>query len=157
MKFSVGLSGEMNFKVQQKGKLPYFVDFVGDGTADTFQFNRNELDYAERRDIKVSVDGVRTVGFQFNNDTTIELTDTPAANAKIKFYIDEWFAVYPVIEANEYIANDIAMDNQNVFTLPLHQRTENVNVRIVNNSPFPVALNSMMWEGNYTPRFYRRK
>jgi len=25
-----------------------------------------------------------------------------------------------------------------------------------NNSPFPVAVNAMMWEGNYTPRFYRR-
>ena len=158
MKFSVGLSGIMSFKVKQRGKIPYELDFIGDGTTQDFQFNRNELDYVEQSDVKVSIDGVRTVDFQFQNDTTIRInTGAPAVNAKIKFYIDEWFAVYPSNEANDYLANDIPMNNQSVYTLPLHQKTENVEVRVFNNSPFPVALNGMMWEGNYTPRFYGRK
>ena len=158
MKFSVGLSGIMSFKVKQKGKIPYELDFVGDGTTQNFQFNRSELDYVEQKDVKVSIDGVRTVDFQFQNDTTIRINSgAPALNSKIKFYIDEWFAVYPSNEANDYLANDIPMSNQQVYTLPLHQKTENVDVRVFNNSPFPVALNGMMWEGNYTPRFYGRK
>jgi len=68
----------------------------------------------------------------------------------------EWFDIQPVIEANYYLANDVPLDAENVFTLPIHQRTENFRVRMFNNSPFPVAINAMMWEGKYTPRFYRR-
>ena len=68
----------------------------------------------------------------------------------------EWYDIQPVIEANYYLANDIPLDAENVFTLPIHQRTENFRVRMFNDSPFPVAVNAMMWEGQYTPRFYRR-
>jgi len=68
----------------------------------------------------------------------------------------EWYDVQPVIEANTYLANDVPLDAENVFTLPIHQRTENFRVRMFNDSPFPVAVNAMMWEGKYTPRFYRR-
>ena len=63
----------------------------------------------------------------------------------------------PVIEANTYKANDVPLDNQNTFTVPIHQRTENFNIRMFNDTPFPVAVNAMMWEGNYTPKFYRRR
>tara|TARA_R100001082_G_scaffold1936_1_gene1798 strand:- start:1580 stop:4459 length:2880 start_codon:yes stop_codon:yes gene_type:complete len=68
----------------------------------------------------------------------------------------EWYTLTPVTEANSYLANDIPLNEQSVFTLPIHQRTENIEVRLFNDSPFPVSLNSMMWEGNYSPRFYRR-
>lgn len=69
----------------------------------------------------------------------------------------EWFTTIPVIEAGTYLANDVPLANENLFNVPVHQRTENFKLRLFNNSPFPVALNAMMWEGNYTPRFYRRK
>ena len=68
----------------------------------------------------------------------------------------EWYDIQPVIEADHYLANDVPLDRENVFTLPIHQRTENFLVRMFNDSPFPVAINAMMWEGKYTPRFYRR-
>jgi len=69
----------------------------------------------------------------------------------------EWNNTIPVIEADSYLANDVPLDNQNIFTVPIHQRTENFKLRMFNNTPFPVAVNAMMWEGNYTPRFYRRR
>lgn len=69
---------------------------------------------------------------------------------------DEWVDQQPVVNANEYLANDVPLDNETVYTLPIHQRTENFTLRMFNNSPFPVAINAMMWEGKYTPRFYRR-
>ena len=72
-------------------------------------------------------------------------------------YIDEWYNLNPEILANTYLANDVALAEQSVFSIAIHQRTDNFFLRIFNDSPFPVALNSMMWEGNYTPRFYRRK
>jgi hypothetical protein len=156
MKFSVGLSGMMSFKLQQTGRLPYEVEFTGDGSTTTFVFNKRDLNYVDRSDVKVSVNGVNRTNFSFTNDTTIVFDAAPADKAVIKFYITEWFSVQPVIEANTYLANDVPLDNGTVFTIPIHQRTENFRLKMFNNSPFPVAVNAMMWEGNYTPRFYRR-
>ena len=156
MKFAIGLSGMMSFKVNQIGRLPYAVDFTGDGTTTTFTFNKNDLEYVDRSDVKVTVNGVSNTAFTFSNDTTIVFSSAPADGAAIKFFIDEWFNVHPVAEANTYLANDVPLDNETVFTIPIHQRTENFDLKMFNNSPFPVAVNAMMWEGNYTPRFYRR-
>ena len=75
---------------------------------------------------------------------------------KILIYLDEWYSLNPVITADQYLANDIAVSDQTVFTLPIHQRPDNFTLRLFNDSPFPVSLNSMMWEGIYSPRFYRR-
>ena len=69
---------------------------------------------------------------------------------------DEWYNINPVVTADNYLANDVPLDEHSIFTVPIHQRTENTEVRLFNDSPFPVSLNSMMWEGNYSPRFYRR-
>jgi len=156
MKFSVGLSGMMSFKLQQTGRLPYELKFTGDGSTTTYTFNKRDLDYVDRSDVKVSVNGIANTDFSFTNDTTIVFDTAPANNAEIKFYIKEWFSIQPTIEANTYLANDVPLDTENVFILPIHQRTENFRVRMFNNSPFPVAVNAMMWEGQYTPRFYRR-
>ena len=156
MKFAVGLSGMMSFKLQQTGRLPYELNFTGNGSNTNFTFNKRDLDYVDRSDVKVTVNGINETGFSFTNDTTIVFNSAPANNAKIRFFIEEWFSVQPTIEANTYLANDVPLDNENVFTIPIHQRTENFRLKMFNNSPFPVAVNAMMWEGNYTPRFYRR-
>ena len=156
MKFAVGLSGSMSFKLKQTGRLPYRKEFTGDGSTTTFTFSSNDLEFENRSDVKVTVNGAPNTAFTFTNDTTIVFTTAPANNAKIVFFIEEWFDVQPVIEANTYLANDVPLDNDTVFNLPIHQRTENFNLKLFNNSPFPVAVNSMMWEGNYTPRYYKR-
>ena len=156
MKFAVGLSGMMSFKLQQTGRLPYELEFTGDGSTTTYRFNKRDLDYVDRSDVLVTINGVNETGFSFSDDTTIVFTTAPASNAKIKFFIKDWFSVQPTLEANTYLANDVPLDNENVFTIPVHQRTENFRLKMFNNSPFPVAVNAMMWEGKYTPRFYRR-
>ena len=156
MKFAVGLSGMMSFKLQQTGRLPFELEFTGDGSTTTYTFNKRDLDYVDRSDVLVTVNGVNQTGFSFTNDTTVVFSSAPANNAKIKFFIKDWFNVYPTVGANTYLANDVPLDNENVFTIPIHQRTENFRLKMFNNSPFPVAINAMMWEGQYTPRFYRR-
>ena len=75
---------------------------------------------------------------------------------EIIIYIDEWYNLNPVVIADNYLANDIPVSDQSIFTLPIHQRTDNFTLRLFNDSPFPVSVNSMMWEGMYSPRFYRR-
>ena len=157
MKFSVGLSGVMSFKVRQKGRLPYEITLAGDGTTTAFPFNKSDLDYVQQSDVKVTVNGIATDAFTFTDPTTITFTTAPANGAVIKFIIEEWFITNPVNEANTYLANDVPLDNETVFTVPIHQRTENFKIKMFNNTPFPVAVNAMMWEGNYTPRFYKRQ
>ena len=70
--------------------------------------------------------------------------------------MDEWYNLTPTVTADTYLGNDIAISDQSIVTLPIHQKNTNFEMRIFNDSPFPVALNSMMWEGLYTPRHYRR-
>ena len=98
----------------------------------------------------------QSTAFSFLSDTKIRFSTAPKSTETVLVYIDEWYNLNPTAMANTYLANDIAVAEQSVFSLPIHQRTENFQLRIFNDSPFPVSLNSMMWEGNYSPRFYRR-
>ena len=75
---------------------------------------------------------------------------------KIAITTDTWYDVQPSSDAGQYLADDVPIVEENIFTVPIHQRSENFNMRVFSNSPFPLALNSMMWEGNYSPRYYRR-
>jgi hypothetical protein len=68
----------------------------------------------------------------------------------------EWYDIQSIQEADYYLSNDVPLDAQTVYTLPIHQRNTNFNLRVFSDSPFPISLTSMMWEGQYSPRFYRR-
>ena len=109
----------------------------------------------------------------FNNDPEGKMSDFTAnvTLARLKFSVGlssglgfkikakgltEWSDITPTLDANYYLADDVPLEEQNVFTVPIHQRSENVSVRLYSDTPFPVSLISMVWEGNYSPRFYRR-
>ena len=68
----------------------------------------------------------------------------------------EWYELQPVANANYYLANDIPLVDEQYVTLPIHQTNKNFTLRLFNDSPFRVSVGSMMWEGNYSPRYYRR-
>lgn len=68
----------------------------------------------------------------------------------------EWYDVQSIQNADYYLADDVPLNEQTVYTLPIHQRNNNFSLRVFSDSPFPVSLTSMMWEGNYSPRYYRR-
>lgn len=69
----------------------------------------------------------------------------------------DWTLTAAVNEADYYLANDIPFDATSLFTVPIHQRSTNFSLKLESDSPFPVSLVSMMWEGNYSPRFYARR
>ena len=156
MKFAVGLSGVMGFKLKSTGTRQGKKEYTGDGGTTIFSWIDADLSYVDKDQIKVSLDGVTTTAFTVSGDTQITFSSAPASGVKIVIYLDEWYSLNPTIKANTYLANDIALSDQSVFTLPIHQKTDNFELRIFNDSPFPVSLNSMMWEGNYSPRFYKR-
>ena len=157
MKFAVGLSGVMGFKLKSTGIEQGTITYTGDASTTDFNWIEDDISYIDRDQVKVRVDNVVNTAWSFLSDTSIRFTNAPADGAKIVIYLDEWYNLSPIQQANTYLANDIALAEQSVFTLPIHQKTDNFQVRLFNDSPFPVSLNSMMWEGVYSPRFYRRQ
>ena len=230
MKFAVGLSGVMGFKLKSTGVRQGERAYTGDESTTAYSWTTDDLDYVDRDQVKLRINNIVSTAFSFTNDTTITLNSIPSQtittssgqtnftwtfdrtdHSKIKvlletgvgtntyttqtvetdyrlsgktvifidtnknpsapttgvkvkiysaddilIYLDEWYNLSPSITADTYLANDVALSEQAVFTLPIHQKTDNFQVRLFNDSPFPVSLNSMMWEGNYSPRFYRR-
>ena len=156
LKFDVGLSGVLGFKLNAVGRFAGKREYTGDGSTTDFNWNSGDLDYVDRNQVKVKVNNVTNTAFTFQNDTEIRFSSAPANGDKILIYLDEWYELQPVTLANTYLADDVALNESTVFTLPIHQGSKNFTLRVFNDSPFPVSLNSMMWEGNYSPRFYRR-
>ena len=160
MKFAVGLSGVMGFKLKSKGIRQGKKEYTGDGSTTVFNWVDEDLSYVDDDQIKVKLDNVVTTAFTV--DTTsgiipkITFNTAPPLGTKILIYLDEWYNLQPVVIADQYLANDVPISDQTIFSLPIHQKTENFQLRLFNDSPFPVSLNSMMWEGLYSPRFYRR-
>lgn len=119
----------------------YEYDF--DVTLPRFYFrNDNGADYTATLTVarmKVSVGLSGPIGFKLNSQGS-----------------DEWYDLQGVQDADYYLANDSPLSTERVFTIPIHQRNTNFTVKIFSDSPFPISLNSMTWEGNYSPRFYRR-
>jgi len=156
MKFAVGLSGLMSFKLYSKGRLTGSKTYTGDGSTTDFNWTKGDINNIDRDEIKIKINNVVTTTFTFLSDTQIRFNSAPANGDVILIYTDEWYNLNPIQEANFYLADDVPLEEQSVFTIPIHQRSKNFQLRIFNDSPYPVSLNSMMWEGHYTPRFYRR-
>jgi hypothetical protein len=159
MKFAVGLSGLMGFKLKSKGIRQGKKQYTGDGSTTEYPWNSSDIDYIDDDQIKVTVNNVETTDFTVDRTGVLPkiiFNTAPVNNSSILIFIDEWYNLNPVVIADNYLANDIPISDQTIFTLPIHQRTDNFTLRLFNDSPFPVSVNSMMWEGMYSPRFYRR-
>ena len=68
----------------------------------------------------------------------------------------EWQNVQHTADAGYYLADSNPVKSERQFIVPIHQRNTNFELKVTSDYPYPVSLVSMMWEGNYTPRFYRR-
>ena len=156
LKFDLGLSGLLSFKLNSTGRFAGKREYTGDGTTTDFNWVAGDLNPIDRNQVKVKINNVTNTAFTFLNDTEIRFNSAPANGDSILIYLDEWYELAPSQMANEYLADDVPLDESRVVTIPIHQRSKNFKLRVFNDSPFPVSLNSMMWEGNYSPRFYRR-
>ena len=69
---------------------------------------------------------------------------------------NEWKNIQHSMEADYYSGDTNPVKSEKVFIVPVHQRNTNFDLKVTSDFPYPVSLVSMMWEGNYSPRFYRR-
>ena len=65
-------------------------------------------------------------------------------------------ATFEVTDADQYDADNLPLVKTRVFEVPIHKQNRYYTMSVVSDTPFPIALNSMTWEGDYSPRFYRR-
>ncbi len=69
---------------------------------------------------------------------------------------NEWKNVEHTAEGDVYSGDTNPVVQERVFTLPIHQRNTNFELKVTSDFPYPVSLVSMMWEGNYSNKYYRR-
>ena len=69
---------------------------------------------------------------------------------------NEWKNVQHTAEGDIYQGDTNPVVQERVFTLPIHQRNTNFELKVTSDFPYPVSLVSMMWEGNYSNKYYRR-
>lgn len=68
----------------------------------------------------------------------------------------EWFSIGGAQIADFYTAGTSPFRDTFIYKVPIYQRPDNYTMKVTSNTPFPVSLVSMQWEGQYSPGFYRR-
>ena len=69
---------------------------------------------------------------------------------------NEWKNIESTSDGDRYSADSNPVKSERQFIVPIHQRNTNFELKVTSDFPYPVSLVSMMWEGIYSPRFYRR-
>ena len=64
--------------------------------------------------------------------------------------------VYESALLDEYDASDAPYLAEYIKTVPIYERNTNVGITLKSSHPSPATLRGMSWEGDYTPRFYKR-
>ena len=86
--------------------------------------------------------------FGFSADATLQVRST---NNRAHF--TKYFSA---TKPNLYDLDGSPITQSSIHALPVHRRTEDFYFRIASDSPFPLSVDSVTWEGNYSPRYYRR-
>jgi len=68
----------------------------------------------------------------------------------------DYTQILEAINSDEYAANTIGFKDTKLQTIPVYDRNSNVTVTIKSSNPSPATLNSLTWEGDYSPTFYKR-
>ena len=64
--------------------------------------------------------------------------------------------VYESTELDEYDVSDAPYLEEYIKTIPVYERNTNVEITLSSTHPSPATLRAMSWEGDYSPRFYKR-
>ena len=68
----------------------------------------------------------------------------------------DYTKVYESTDLDEYDASDAPYLEEKVQTVPVYESNRNVDITLKSSHPAPATLHSMSWEGDFSPRNYRR-
>ena len=69
---------------------------------------------------------------------------------------NDYTEVYESTELDEYDASDAPYLEEFIKTVPVYERNTNVDITLKSSHPAPATLRSVSWEGDYSPKYYKR-
>jgi hypothetical protein len=69
---------------------------------------------------------------------------------------NDYTEVYESTELDEYEASDAPYLEEFIKTVPVYEKNTNVDVTLRSSHPAPATLRALSWEGDYSPKFYKR-
>ena len=113
----------------------------------TFYLSRQQGE-ANRADVNSSL-VVHRVKFHFGK---IGLYETTLSRIGKSDYTE----VYESTELDEYNASDAPYLEEFIKTVPVYEKNTNVDITLKSSHPAPSTLRAVSWEGDYSPKYYRR-
>jgi len=68
----------------------------------------------------------------------------------------DYTEVYESSILDEYEVSDAPYLDEYIKTIPVYEQNNNVDIKLKSSHPAPATLRAMAWEGNFSPRFYKR-
>ena len=68
----------------------------------------------------------------------------------------DYTEVYESALLDEYDTSDAPYLAEYIKTVPIYERNTNVGITLKSSHPAPATLRGLSWEGDFTPRFYKR-
>ena len=69
---------------------------------------------------------------------------------------DDYTETYESTFADEYLTSDAPYVPDQIQTVPVYEANNNVKLTLKSSHPAPATLHALSWEGDYSPRNYRR-
>ena len=92
---------------------------------------------------------VHRMNFEFGDVGVIDVTLQRKGRADYTYTVES-------LEWDNVLANTAAIADGYMHTIPAYERNTNLTVLLKSNHPSPATVHSMNWEGDYSPRYYRR-
>jgi len=68
----------------------------------------------------------------------------------------DYTEVYESTQLDEYDVSDAPYLDEFIKTIPVYERNTNVDIILRSSHPAPATLRALAWEGDFSPRFYKR-
>ena len=68
----------------------------------------------------------------------------------------DYTEVYESTELDEYQVSDAPYLEEFIKTVPVYEKNTNVDITLKSSHPAPSTLRALSWEGDYSPKYYRR-
>lgn len=140
----------------------YYVDVVGD-----YRGRNLITGYIYNMEVElpkffVTETDNRSAQTDFTSDLIIHRVKVATGlSGSVKYQIEitgrpEWSQTVESTMPQVYSLNNVSLASDSVHTVPIYQRNENLSFKIIGDTPMPVSILNLTWEGNYNTGFYQR-
>ena len=151
-------------KVKLSGNWKTYVD--SDGVTQT-PANNIVLGYLYDSEIELPTIYVnKQVGDKYRSDITsslvvhrVKFSFGPSGVYKVilsKIGKETYTHNYESTPADSYAASGIGVEPEQIVTVPVYEKNKNLTISVKSTHASPATIYSMVWEGDYTDKFYKR-